>query len=127
VLFLRLLRRIAEYVRGNDLRVWNACDGRSGTLVVVPGVRMVSRFERGRMNMMREHLIELYLDWVNNWISADAFAEHHELTREEALGLVDIGKRYHEESVLRYRKENQAVMQLMRDSGRLVIVHIGDE
>jgi len=36
---------------GNVLRVYSRCGGRSGHLVVVSGVRMVSRFERGRMTV----------------------------------------------------------------------------
>ena len=31
----------------------------------------------------------LYLDYVNNFLTVDAFAAHHNLTRKEALNLIE--------------------------------------
>lgn len=49
--------------------------------------------------MLRQYLINLYLDYVNNWLTLDKFAEFHEITRGEAHIIIEIGKKYHEEYV----------------------------
>jgi hypothetical protein len=41
-------------------------------------------------------LREYYLDWVNNWISVQAFAGYHELSHKQAVGIIDIGRKLHE-------------------------------
>ena len=48
---------------------------------------------------MRQKLIEWYLDYVNNWTTTAKFAEHHEITEEEVLIMIELGKKYHEEYV----------------------------
>ena len=40
--------------------------------------------------MNREALKEIYLDWVNNFISVDGFAEHYGLYRDEAEALIKL-------------------------------------
>lgn len=49
--------------------------------------------------MLRQYLINLYLDYVNNWLTLDKFAEFHEITKGEAHTIIEIGKKYHEEYV----------------------------
>ena len=46
---------------------------------------------------MKKQLIELYLDWVNNFVSLDKFASHYELTTEDANTLIDLGRRFNNE------------------------------
>lgn len=36
----------------------------------------------------RDFLINLYLDWRNNWLSVEAFAQHHGLTDQQAIALL---------------------------------------
>lgn len=36
--------------------------------------------------------IYFYLEWRNNYISVECIADHHDLTREQALALVDNGR-----------------------------------
>lgn len=45
---------------------------------------------------MREKLAEWYLDYVNNFISLDKFAEHHGISRDQAEQVVKLGKEIHE-------------------------------
>jgi len=35
---------------------------------------------------------ELYLEWVNNYLSLNTFAEHYSLTRWEALRVINAGR-----------------------------------
>jgi|TARA_R110000782_G_scaffold49179_3_gene107179 hypothetical protein len=52
--------------------------------------------ELGAYNWLRL----LFLDWTNNFISVSAFANEHGLTESDAKILINMGRRYHEESVL---------------------------
>mgnify|MGYP000506903571 CR=1 FL=1 len=40
-------------------------------------------------------LREMYLDYLNNYISVETFAERNNIETEEAMQLIDMGKRYH--------------------------------
>jgi hypothetical protein len=40
----------------------------------------------------RQYLIDLYLDWRNNWLSIEAFSEHHGLTSRDASELIAMGR-----------------------------------
>jgi hypothetical protein len=48
---------------------------------------------RTSLNMV---LREYYLDWVNNWVSTEAFAGYHELSFEQARLVIDLGRDLHE-------------------------------
>lgn len=48
---------------------------------------------------MKQKIIAFYLDWVNNFISTDSLAEHYGITQEEASFLINMGRKYHEETV----------------------------
>ncbi len=41
-----------------------------------------------------EYLVELYLDWVNNFVSVGGFAEYHGLSYDDAISLINLGKKY---------------------------------
>lgn len=45
-----------------------------------------------------EYLVALYLDWVNNFVSISGFAEHHNISHEDAVTLINIGKELHEKN-----------------------------
>ena len=51
------------------------------------------------MKQANSYLRELYLDYVNNYLTVSLFAEHNELTEEQAKQLLDIGAALHEEYV----------------------------
>ena len=40
----------------------------------------------------RQTLLELYLDWVNNYLTVAVFAEHHGLTEAEANQLLAVAQ-----------------------------------
>ena len=42
---------------------------------------------------------DMYLDWVNNFLTIDAFALYYELTHEQAKYVIESGRKYHEESL----------------------------
>lgn len=41
----------------------------------------------------RDFLTDLYLDWFNNWLSVEAFAQRHGLTDEEAEILINLARK----------------------------------
>ena len=43
--------------------------------------------------MTREKLFNLYLDWVNNYLTIEKFAEHNGLYVDEALMLVELAQK----------------------------------
>jgi hypothetical protein len=36
--------------------------------------------------------IELYLEWVNDWLTVERMAEHYDLTTEQMLDLIEKGR-----------------------------------
>ena len=42
--------------------------------------------------MIREKLSEIYLDWVNNYLTIEKFAEHNGLYPNEAKTLIDLAR-----------------------------------
>jgi hypothetical protein len=46
----------------------------------------------------REKLAQEYLDWRNNYLSPDLFAEHRGLTEEEGKILIELGRKAWEET-----------------------------
>ena len=48
---------------------------------------------------IKESLKALYLDYFNNYLTIELFAEHNGLNYYEAFELLRIGKKYHELAV----------------------------
>jgi hypothetical protein len=44
------------------------------------------------MKQARDYLTEIYLDWVNNYLTIEKFAEHNGLTDEQAITLLHLAK-----------------------------------
>jgi len=40
----------------------------------------------------RNYLIEQYLDFRNNYLTIDTFADHQGMTNEQAKALIDLGR-----------------------------------
>ena len=49
---------------------------------------------------MKRALVELYLEWVNDYLTMETMAEHHKLAEDDLRTLVSIGKRLHEKQVI---------------------------
>ena len=49
---------------------------------------------------MREYLKTLYLDYVNNFITVQAFADYYDFDLDEAHDIINKGRKYHVEDLL---------------------------
>lgn len=45
------------------------------------------------MNTVRKQLCDIYLDWRNNYLTIDVFAEHNGLTWDQAGELIDFSRK----------------------------------
>lgn len=57
---------------------------------------------------MKQHLINFYLDYLNNYLTAHKMAEDYGLTYTEANALIEIGRKYHHEQTTLTNLFNQA-------------------
>jgi hypothetical protein len=48
---------------------------------------------------LRDYLADLYLDWVNNFLSIERFAEYYGLDDDDAKALLEIAKKSHDQRV----------------------------
>ena len=54
---------------------------------------------------MKKHLIEFYIEWMNDWYNVRAMAEWHGLSYEETNKLIDLGRKLNHELIeLRLKK-----------------------
>jgi len=53
---------------------------------------------------MKKHLITLYLDWVNNWLTLSVMAEHYGIDPIDLDQLIHIGRKLHNESIQEAQK-----------------------
>lgn len=44
-----------------------------------------------------KYLADLYLDWLNNYLTLSLFADHNGISKEEATILIDMGRNFHEQ------------------------------
>ena len=47
----------------------------------------------------KQDIINIYLDWFNNFISLELFAEYYEITYTQAQTLISLGHSLHEDNV----------------------------
>ena len=48
---------------------------------------------------LRDYLADLYLDWVNNFLTIAVFAEYYGLDEDDARDLLKVAKKSHEQRV----------------------------
>ena len=48
------------------------------------------------MQPMSKQLAAFYLDWINNYLTVEIMAEHHDLTVEHTATLINLGRSYHQ-------------------------------
>lgn len=51
------------------------------------------------MKNFKTCLVDLYLDWVNNFLSIDGFAAYYCIGIDDAKTLIDLGRKFHEERI----------------------------
>lgn len=49
-----------------------------------------------------KYLIEMYLDYVNSFLTVEKFAEYYDLEKQDAFILIDLGRKYHRLKVESY-------------------------
>tara|TARA_R110002124_G_scaffold110669_2_gene264166 strand:+ start:204 stop:383 length:180 start_codon:yes stop_codon:yes gene_type:complete len=54
--------------------------------------------------MTNKFLQDIFLDWINNYLTRELFAEHNELTIKEATILIELGRSVHERLVIEYKE-----------------------
>jgi NaMN:DMB phosphoribosyltransferase len=55
----------------------------------------------------RTEIVEMYLDYVNNFISVGRFADHYDMSEEKANEVIRRGREYHEENVQNYKNSQK--------------------
>ena len=50
------------------------------------------------MKPLREVLEEAYLDYLNNYLTLNEYAEHNNISREFALSIIEMGSKIHNEN-----------------------------
>jgi hypothetical protein len=48
---------------------------------------------------LRDYLADLYLDWVNNFLTIEVFSEYYGLEEDDAKKLLEVAKKSHEQRV----------------------------
>ena len=52
-----------------------------------------------QIKYLRDYLADVYLEWVNNFLTIERFAEYYGLDEEDAKQLLVIAKKSHEQRV----------------------------
>jgi len=58
---------------------------------IIASLTQRTQQQRG-YKMTREQLTDIYLDWLNNYVSVARFAEHYGLYEDEAAMLIKLAK-----------------------------------
>ena len=59
-----------------------------------------------------EHRMNEYLDFVNNYLTVERFAEHRGLTIDQATFLINSGRDLHEARVEEYKRKQSEIRKL---------------
>ena len=55
------------------------------------------------MSSIKEHLQNEYLNWFNDYLTIEKYAEHRGITVDQAQTLIDLGRSVHESIVEEYK------------------------
>jgi hypothetical protein len=58
------------------------------------------------MNYNKEQLHDMYLDWFNNYLSTEKFAEDYNLSMAETENVLDMGRKIQEAINIRIEEKN---------------------
>lgn len=56
-------------------------------------------YQDHQKNYLSNILKDMYLDWVNNFLTVEKFAEYYTLSVKDALVVIERGRKLHEEEV----------------------------
>ena len=48
---------------------------------------------------MKQKLIDFYLDFINDYLTIDKFAEDNGLTKDQAVDLLEIGRKFQDQAI----------------------------
>lgn len=63
------------------------------------------------LDLNNETIIKMYLDWVNNFLSLDKFAEHYEIDELDANYIIDLGRKLNEEEAEKNHLKNELISE----------------
>jgi len=63
------------------------------------------------LDLDNDAIIEIYLDWVNNFLSLDKFAEHYGLDEIDANYIIDLGRKLNEEEATKINLKNELISE----------------
>lgn len=64
--------------------------------------RIKAKWENDRIINIREELVAVYEDWMNNFVTIPAFAEYYGLDGKDAQLVIDLGSKLKEKGVKIY-------------------------
>lgn len=56
-------------------------------------------------------IIKMYLDWVNNFLSLDKFAQHYDIDELDANYIIDLGRKLNEEEAEKNHLKNELISE----------------
>jgi len=63
------------------------------------------------LDLDNDAIIEIYLDWVNNFLSLDKFAEHYGIDEIDANYLIEIGRKLNEEEATKNKLKTELLSE----------------
>lgn len=57
--------------------------------------------------MIDDKLADMYLDWCNNYLGLDLFAEHNGIAPDHALTIINMGRVYHNARVEMFNRADK--------------------
>ncbi len=63
------------------------------------------------LDLDNEAIIKMYLDWVNNFLSLDKFAEHYDIDELDANYIIDLGRKLNEEEAEKNHLKNELISE----------------
>ena len=63
------------------------------------------------LDLDNDAIIEIYLDWVNNFLSLDKFAEHYGLDEIDANYLIEVGRKLNEEEATKNKLKTELISE----------------
>jgi len=63
------------------------------------------------LDLDNDAIIEIYLDWVNNFVSLDKFAEHYGLDEIDANYIIEVGRKLNEEDATKIKLKTELLSE----------------